>query len=56
MKTQQQVEKMKNDLGEKISETSRKICELNDVREITHLSDINRQRMAQYNILLEVLK
>lgn len=56
MKTQQEIEKMKRDLGLQIRETLAEINKLNDVREIIHLSEINRQRMAQYNILLEVLK
>ena len=56
MKTQDEIEDMKNDLGMEIQETLEKINKLNDVSEIVYLSNINRQRMAQYNILLEVLK
>ena len=56
MKTQQEIEKMQDALGILIQESSEKMNGPNDFREMQILSDRNRQRMAQYDILLEVLK
>lgn len=56
MKTQQEIEKMKDEIGIKISDTSSRMNKLSDLRELQKLSDIKRQRIAQYNILPKVLK
>lgn len=56
MKTQQEIEKIKDDLGKRISELSSQInrCTIYDDRQF--MAEKSRQMQAQYNILLEVLK
>lgn len=56
MKTQQEIEKMKDKIGEEISELSTLIFNCNNVSDITYMSEKSRQKQAQYNILLEVLR
>ena len=56
MKTQQEIEEMKNEIQQSIQRKQELLCEAKSqfIYESTH-SQI-KQLMAQYNILLEVLK
>ena len=56
MKTQQEVEKMKDDIQRKIDEFMERMSRTNNIETLRDLGDRKRQLMAQYNILLEVLK
>ena len=60
MKTKQEIEKMKDGIEARIQSVQNQIsdvcyCDYPD-QSIQNLSDKKRQLMAQYNILLEVLK
>lgn len=56
MKTQQEIEKMKWDLTNEIQSLETLISVCFTESEFIRLCDRKRQRQAQYNILLEVLK
>lgn len=56
MKTQKEIEKMKDDIEGKIQDTQKQIYSLMNIHSEHSLYDKKRQLMAQYNILLEVLK
>ena len=60
MKTQQEIEEMKDNIEIRISETTLQMVNICEnalyTPSLSDLSDKKRQLMAQYNILLEVLK
>ena len=56
MKTKQEIEKMKDDIQLKIDEIQERMARTNNIETLQNLSDRKRQYIAQYNILLEVMK
>ena len=56
MKTKQEIENMKFSILAKLNELSERIVRTSDDDILLLLTDKRRQLMAQYNILLEVLK
>lgn len=56
MKTQQEIEEMKRKLNRDIEELTERMVRTNNTLTIQDLGDRKRQKMAQYNILLEVLE
>ncbi len=56
MKTQHEIESVKDKLSEEISELSTLISNARDLQEVQFLSQKIRIKQAQYNILIEVLK
>jgi len=56
MKTQQEIEEMKNEIQQKIQRKQERLCKANDQFSYESIHSQIKQLMAQYNILLEVLK
>lgn len=56
MKTQQEIEKMKSDIQNKIERTHQSALQEPSYQDAEKWWDRKRQLMAQYNILLEVLR
>lgn len=56
MRTQQEIKKMKDDIVREINKYHECMDRANNMETFRGLSDRKRQLMAQYNILLEVLK
>lgn len=56
MKTQQEIEKMKDEIQKKIDKYAERMARTNNMETLRDLGECKRQLMAQYNILLEVLK
>ena len=56
MKTQQEIEEMMDEIYKSINEWTEFLAKTNSTRLQRDMNDRKRQLMAQYNILLEVLK
>lgn len=56
MKNQQQIEEMKNEIQQSIQKKQELLCKANDQFTYEVINSAIKQLMAQYNILLEVLK
>lgn len=56
MKTQQQIEEMKNEIQKKIERAQNMARNAHELSDSNYWLDLKVQYMAQYNILLEVLK
>ena len=56
MKTEKQIEDMKNEISQKISKLQERLSECKDEFSYNTISIEIKKLMAQYNILLEVLK
>jgi len=56
MKTQQEIEAMKNEIQQSIQINQERLCKANDQFTYEVINSAIKQLMAQYNILLEVLK